>query len=236
MNSYYECKRCFYKCYQRNDMLKHLNRKKICIRTIDSYNYQDNDLYNTSLIRVNKNKNINMINNFEDYENKYKSGYQNIIIRSFDEDWDDTKMDEKTKIMVVLADTKYTKTLEFLLENNVNLNVLIDYTGNTGLVYKNNNFEIISIKDIVKKSMAKIYHLLHKFCQDIEFNNIHNIKWAYLEEEKKMIENKYNEYISNRDIEEKVIHFMKDIYHKKRGDTIKLCNNIIINKNSETGF
>jgi hypothetical protein len=219
-------------------MLKHLNRKKICIRAIDSYNYQDNDLYNISLIRVNKNKTINKINNFEDYENEYKNGYQNknIIIRSFDEDWDDTKRDDKTKIMVVLADTKYTKTLEFLLENNVNLNVLIDYTCENGLVYKNNNFEIMSIKDIVKKTMNKIYHLLHKFCKDIEFNNIHNIKWAYLEEEKKIIENKYNEYISNRDTEEKVINFMKDIYHKKRGDTIKLCNNIIINKNSETGF
>ena len=228
MNSYYECKRCFYKCYQRNDMLKHLNRKKICIRVIDSYNYQDNDLYNMSLIRVNKN--INSINNLEHYEN------ENIMIRSFDEDWDDSKMDDKAKIMVVLADTKYTKTLELLMENNVNLNVLIDYTGEKGLVYRNNNFEIMSIKDIVKKSMAKIYHLLHKFCQDIEINNIHNIKWAYLEEEKKMIENKYNEYISNKDTEEKVIHFMKDIYHKKRGDTIKFCNNIIMNKNCEMGF
>ena len=232
MNSYYECKRCFYKCYQRNDMLKHLNRKKICVRVIDSYNYQDNDLYNMSLIRINKT--INKVNNLEKHENKNE--YENIIIRSFDEDWDDTKMDEKTKIMVVLADTKYTKTLEFLLENNVNLNVLIDYTGDNGLVYKNNNFEIMSIKDIVKKSMNKIYNLLHKFYQDIELNNIHNIKWAYLEEEKKMIENKYNEYISNNDTEEKVIHFMKDIYHKKRGETIKLCNNIIINKNSEVGF
>ena len=228
MNSYYECKRCFYKCYQRNDMLKHLNRKKICIRVIDSYNYQDNDLYNMSLIRVNKN--INSINNLEHYEN------ENIMIRSFDEDWDDSKMDEKAKIMVVLADTKYTKTLELLMENNVNLNVLIDYTGETGLVYRNNNFEIMSIKDIVKKSMNKIYHLLHKFYQDIELNNIHNIKWAYLEEEKKMIENKYNEYISNKDTEEKVIYFMKDIYHKKRGETIKLCNNIIMNKNYQMGF
>ena len=228
MNSYYECKRCFYKCYQRNDMLKHLNRKKICIRVIDSYNYQDNDLYNMSLIRVNKS--INSIHNLEHYEN------ENIMIRSFDEDWDDSKMDDKEKIMVVLADTKYTKTLELLMENNVNLNVLIDYTGEKGLVYRNNNFEIMSIKDIVKKSMHKIYHLLHKFYQDIELNNIHNIKWAYLEEEKKMIENKYNEYISNKDTEEKVIHFMKDIYHKKRGETIKLCNNIIINKNSEVGF
>jgi hypothetical protein len=213
-------------------MLKHLNRKKICIRVIDSYNYQDNDLYNMSLIRVNKN--INSINNLEHYENYNE--YQNIMIRSFDEDWDDSKMDDKAKIMVVLADTKYTKTLELLMENNVNLNVLIDYTGEKGLVYRNNNFEIMSIKDIVKKSMNKIYHLLHKFCQDIELNNIHNIKWAYLEEEKKMIENKYNEYISNMDTEEKVMHFMKDIYHKKRGETIKLCNNIIMNKKSEMGF
>ena len=26
-NSYYECKRCFYKSYQKNDMKKHLDKK-----------------------------------------------------------------------------------------------------------------------------------------------------------------------------------------------------------------
>ena len=34
-NSYYECKRCFYKFYQKNHMKNHLNKKKIynCINS-----------------------------------------------------------------------------------------------------------------------------------------------------------------------------------------------------------
>jgi hypothetical protein len=51
-NSYYECKRCFHKFYQKNDMTKHLDKKKLCIRTFESFKYKDEDLYDLSLQRI----------------------------------------------------------------------------------------------------------------------------------------------------------------------------------------
>lgn len=50
MNTY-ECKRCFYKCKQRGDMMKHLNRKKKCIKDPSVYTIDDEELYKMSLIK-----------------------------------------------------------------------------------------------------------------------------------------------------------------------------------------
>jgi len=47
----YECKRCFYKCKQRGDMIKHLNRKKKCMKDPSVYTMDDEELYKMSLDR-----------------------------------------------------------------------------------------------------------------------------------------------------------------------------------------
>jgi uncharacterized C2H2 Zn-finger protein len=157
------------------------------------------------------------------------------ILRSFDEEWDDSKIDDKSKIILLLEDSKYTKTLENILENDINLNVLIDSDSDTGLIYKKNTFEIMDIKDIVEKSMEKIYNQLNKFHREIEANNEYNIKKDYLDEEKKNIEDKYINYKLNNDTKDKVINFIKNIYNKKKDETLKICNDII-DKNIESGF
>ena len=293
MKSYFECKRCFYKCYQKNDMVKHLNKKNLCDRSINSFNVKDEEIKELSLKRiksnnentddkkclncnkifstkysllrhlektcklidscenniVDSNSDKNIINNIEEnilqkniinniVNNNITNNFINLninILKSFDEEWDDSQIDDKLKIILLLADSKYTKTLENLLENEVNLNVLIDNTGNTGLIYKKNNFEIMNIKDIVEKSMEKIYNKLNKFHKEIEENNEYNIKKDYLEEEKKNIENKYKDYKLNNETKDKVINFIKDIYSKKKEETLKICNDIIEN-NSDIGF
>ena len=55
--SYYECKRCFFTCYQKITMKKHLERLKTCDRILDSYKYNDIDLYELSMTRIKKKKN-----------------------------------------------------------------------------------------------------------------------------------------------------------------------------------
>ena len=54
-NSYFECKRCFYNCDKKSNMVKHLNKKKLCIRAFESYGYKDEDLYDLSLQRIKHN-------------------------------------------------------------------------------------------------------------------------------------------------------------------------------------
>ena len=58
-----------------------------------------------------------------------------------------------------------------------------------------------------------------------------------MDEEKKVIEQKYNDYKINETIRNKVTSFIKDIYNKKKEDTIKICNDIIVqNNDEEDGF
>lgn len=94
----------------------------------------------------------------------------------------------------MLTNSKFTKTLENILENEVNLNVLIDNTNNTGLVYKNNKLVNMNIKDIVKKSMEKLDKHLRDFYKDIIDPNILEINSKILNEELTNVKNKYNIY------------------------------------------
>jgi uncharacterized Zn-finger protein len=56
----YECKRCFHKTKQKIEMIRHLNKKNICTRSIESYKYNDDDLTELSLVNINNcNKFIN---------------------------------------------------------------------------------------------------------------------------------------------------------------------------------
>jgi len=324
LKSYFECKRCFYQCYQKSDMIKHLNKKKPCIRSPDSFlKYKDEDIYNFSLIRIkisknngcsnpivgtgtteyqslsesfekdieNKNdekedlnhftsskisvsniltpeeslpefseifkcnicnkiftqrrnlirheakyckeniecENINITNNITQNITNTHNNIINIqILKSFDEDYEDSKIDNKSKVILLLANSKYTKTLENLLDNEMNLNVLIDNCGDKGLIYNKDNFEIMDIKDIAEKSMDKLYNQLNKFHKEIEENNEFSIQKHFLDEEKKVIEQKYNDYKINENVRNKVTSFIKDIYNKKKDETIKICNDIIL--------
>lgn len=66
----YQCYRCFYYCNNKKDMKKHLIRKNICIRKLESFNYSENDLINLSL--TNKSEEEIIISKEEEYiEDQY---------------------------------------------------------------------------------------------------------------------------------------------------------------------
>ena len=50
--SYYECKRCNFRSKQKTGMVRHLTRKNKCIKNIQSYKYNDDELNNLSLILI----------------------------------------------------------------------------------------------------------------------------------------------------------------------------------------
>jgi len=297
--SYYECKRCFFKCYQKNTMKKHLERVKICERTLDSFQYEDEDLYELSLTRIyteqkktfcdicNKNfinvfslkrhnqschKSVNndksnvsnseINNNYvEDEEvnsnidieysniknndsNKNPLCYINnnninnsvinnnvnivnnnlsINIINFDDDWNTSHIDDKQKILLLLKKYKFTTTLENILENEVNLNVLIDNTTENGLVCNNNKFEKMDVKDIVKKTMKKLVYSLNNFKNEIYERNNHELDLDVINTEIKKANLKYKEYKSNKIDQTDVNNLIKNIYNKKKDDTYNHC-------------
>jgi hypothetical protein len=299
-NSFYECKRCFHKFYQKNDMKKHLEKKNLCERTVESYKYKNEDLYKLSLERIYntekthlcKNCNKNFYNNAnlkrhiekyckknnndnssideniieslpidaspiiekqKDIEQNGNSNINNIsnstitnnsnnninininITRSFDDDWDTSKIDINKKILLLIENSKFTKTLENILENEVNLNVLIDTNADNGLVYNNKEFTKMNAKDIVKKTMSKLHKHLIEFYDDIVKNSMDKPYKGKIEYDKPFqdylvsnltnINNKYSDFNNSKDIQKTVKEYITNIYDKKNIDTLNYIHN-----------
>ena len=284
--SYYECKKCLYKCKQKCDIIKHLHRKNKCIKIPDVYIMTDEELYNNSLIKNIKQEenNIEKINkSFEchnckkifcrnDSLTRHISKYckiiekeeniekpqtinhitnitnnnQNIInfninlIKSFDEDWDTSNIDNFLKFALMISSNKYTNTLRSILDNDCNLNVILNKNNEYGLIYDkdDNKFTNMKIKKIVELSMNKINKHLEQFYKELDdnFKNINiDIDKDILELVKTNIDNKYNNYINDTEVKKNVDNIISDIYYNKYDYTKKLCNDILI-KNNISGY
>ena len=46
----FQCYRCFYYCKNKKDMKKHLTRKNMCGRKVESFNYEENKIEYLSLL------------------------------------------------------------------------------------------------------------------------------------------------------------------------------------------
>jgi hypothetical protein len=55
MSKNFICKRCYYSTDKRSAMVMHLNRQKLCNKSIESYKYSDEEIYNLSLTKNNIN-------------------------------------------------------------------------------------------------------------------------------------------------------------------------------------
>ena len=302
-NSYYECKRCFYTCYQKNHMKNHLNKKKICEKKFDAYKYSDDDLVEMSLIRQYKHCNINNLNNeisflkkLNDINNninnkkneyichycnkklhtnstlqrhmKLYCKYKNIdkcaeevsesiisnidnsiyidnsvtnnivtdnsttdnsttininIVNSFSEEWCTKHIDDKTKALLFLNNAKFTATLENILENEVNLNVLIDKNTDKGIIFENNMLKNITVKEIVNRTMEKLHKHLEDFQKNAEKLTVDS---TYISDSAKNTYEKYNKYKSNTSVQNNVNSLIKDIYCKKQNDAVQTLQKV----------
>ena len=304
--SYYECKRCFFKCYQKNTMKKHLDKLKTCDRILDSYKYNDDELYNLSMIRIytvnkdafckicnkefknmfsfkrhqntfHKNNNFDNgsddcnYNNDNNIENNIKNNIENnsddininnkvkesnkeitnnynilngtinnsninattnivnnnnnisINIINFDDNWNTSHIDYQQKVLLFLKNYKFTSTLQNILKNAENLNVLIDNTTNNGIVCNNNKFEKMEVNKIVKKTMKKLIDSLISFKNEIYENNIDDLDLSIIDNEMKKANLKYDEFKKNKFTQDDVNNIIKDIYSNKNNDTYNIC-------------
>ena len=109
------------------------------------------------------------------------------------------------------------------------MNVLLDNTSENGLVYIKDNFVNMDVKDIIKKIMNKLYNKLCDFKNDI-FDKKINIDTKLIEDHIKIAYNKYNNYTDDIKVQEYVDLFIKDIYNKKKEDTLLNYNLMISSK------
>jgi hypothetical protein len=277
-------------------MKRHFERKFKCIKNIDAYKYEDEELYNLSMIKIkndnypeellstkkadsidkNTEENIDIkhiceqcnlmfqnksnlnrhlkknactnpsVTNITNNNNSNNTlNQQNNIIninlkilKPFDDDWDVSNIDNTLKNILVLSSMKYTKTLEHILNNDTNLNVIIQDETNTGIVYKNSTekFKPMTINDIIDKSMDKLHKQLQSFHSEIKEHNEFNISNDYLEEEKGVIEQKYNDFKTNKDVQSKVKEYITGLYNNKRNDTLKIYQELLLDNNLLEGY
>jgi hypothetical protein len=278
-----------------------MSKKKLCIRTIDSYLIDEDKIKELSLTK-HKNKDTSKICNYcntsfthtcslnrhvklyckvkkeeieedieeeieEDFQNEKPSNPDNIVayasqvnpneiisinnseinnsninsnntinnnninininlLKSFDEDWDVSKIDINKKLILLLNNSKFTQTLENILENEVNLNVIIDSTSDNGLVYKDNKLINMNIKDIVKKSMEKLHKHLCDFHQDIVKPNDLSIDVNVLDYGLETANKKYNIFKNDNNTQNEVNNYIRSVYNKKNARSIKQCRKI----------
>lgn len=179
-----------------------------------------------SIVIDGDNNSINNSNNITNITN-------NIIINpiSFDEQWDDSHLSKAEKDLLIISMFKYSKILESLLKNKSNHNVIIDAKTNSGLVYKNNNIESMSLNEIMDKSFDKLYNHLSKFFEDNKINNSYAIDPDYICDQRRIMRMKYNSFKKAEerdDVDKKraIILHITDIFDKIKEDTLESFNKI----------
>ena len=185
--------------------------------------------------------NINNLNNSNNIINITNNNITNIYVKikspiPFDSDWDISKIDKINREHLAFSNFMYTKLLEEILKNEINLNVIIDKNNDLGIVYKNDIDRYIQMKskDIVDNTMDKLKNHLIKINNDSK----DSILFECIDIGKKMIENKYDSYINNDIIQKSVKDIISKIFDEKKEEAITISNNFQneIMKNIDKGF
>jgi hypothetical protein len=146
---------------------------------------------------------------------------QNILL-PFDQNWDVSSIDDKQKLILFLADKKYSRTMEEILQNDKNNNIIFDKDTDLGLVYKNDVDKFINMNtnDIIDKAMCKIYNHLIDFYDDIK-NKGYSV--SELDSHKELVNQKFEEFNSDKTAKTKdyVKNILVDVFDKNKEKVIE---------------
>lgn len=141
------------------------------------------------------------------------------MIKGFDEEWDISQIDHQKKGEILLSNSKFTKTLENILKNDTNLNVILgNKDEHTGIVYSNekNKYEPMKKEKIIQLSMKKVYNHLQDFYKEIINNNTDDLSIQSLENELKIFEQKYTDFLKFEDAKNIVNNTFSKLYDEKK--------------------
>jgi hypothetical protein len=192
--------------------------------------------------KYNKNNGSNIINNITNIDNHTNNQTNNNIIiintnnntlKPFDGDWTIEHIDSYLRQIILLSETKYTDLLDEILKNKQNLNVIIEKDSNSGLVYKNESelYVNMKVKEIIDISMQKLYDQLNSLYSTVLNNQIsYKINTNLIENEKKILDNKFEDFCNNDDTKNIVSNLFTNIYEKNKIDAIEMSDKILSSK------
>ena len=213
INKKFTCEECARKFSKKYDYNRHI--KAGCFKNFINNSF--NNISNTINNNITNNYTVNLT----------------AIIKGFCEEWDTSKIDSSKKTELLLTEQKFTKTLENILLNKNNLNVIVNGESDQCFVYNDNKLESMTMKDVANYSMVKLYNHLNSFQKELEEDKELNYRIGCFNIEKKIINDRYMDYINNIEVEKKVNIYIIDIYEKNLEETKKLHQNLI-NDNVET--
>ena len=190
----------------------------------------------------NLNKTGNIINNITNIDNHTNNQTNNNIIiinannttlKPFDGDWAIEHIDSYLRQIILLSETKYTDLLDEILKNKENLNVIIEKDSNNGLVYKNEKelYVNMKVKEIVDISMQKLYYQLNIFYKNLIDHKVNNKFNSHLiENEKKILDDKFEDFCNNTDTKNIVNSLFTNIYEKNKEEALEVADKILVNK------
>lgn len=227
-NEYINCKYCNRQYKYKFNMNKHIK------------NYHKEDKEEESIVFKNINIINNNVNNVNNISNINNINITNIILDTsklvpFDEDWDLSKISNDKKHLLLFSKIMYTTLLEEILKNEINLNVIMDKEGKSGLVYTNNECEEkyinMEYEKIIEKSMEKLNKNLNDIYKDIENKN-----YNYLDDCKFDINDKFQKFIESKSTQETVSKYLINIYENKKEDAIKIMNEMKLESTKDIGY
>ena len=224
-NKLKKCKYCNKDFPLISDLKTHINIYCFYdeIKKRDNTNLYNSNIYNhceninTNNIQTLNNTNIQTLNNIN----------INLEIKTpipFDNEWNISKINNDTKGNIIISKVMYTRLLEEILNDEINLNVIIDKEKDSGMVYKNDIDKYIQMKskDIVSKTMNKINQHL------IDINKENNKAFEeILDFSRKMINKKYIDYQNNKKIQDTVDDIICNIFENKKTDAICIAKKIM---------
>jgi hypothetical protein len=118
----------------------------------------------------------------------------------------------------------YTKLLDEILKNEINLNVIIDIEKESGLVYKDDKYIQMKLKDIITNTMEKLNNHLNEINKEHSHAFKEIIKYT-----RQMINKKFIDYNNNINIQENVKKSMSNIFEHKKIDAINTAKKLLEN-------
>ena len=248
-NKLKKCVYCSGEFNKISDLRKHVLTNCFYNELLDEINLNqkekllNNNLTN-SLNTVNNTNNI--ANSAEVINNNFTNNCTNNNITNiyfeikqpvpFDGEWDVSKIDQIYKERLIFSNFMYTKLLEEILNNEINLNVIIDKNNDSGIVYKNDIDKYIQMKskDIVDNTMEKLKKHLIEINDESHTTSI----LECLKISKQNIEHKHNTYKNNQKVNENVKNLISKIFEEKKDDALNISNAIKTRdlENIEKGF
>jgi len=225
----FKCEYCN-KLFTRADNLER-HKNKVCKNSNDFKNNTINNVENKTMIIENQN-NTNIENQ------------NNIIIinqpqlKPFDTEWTIEHIDNYLRQIILLSENKYTNLLDEILKNKQNLNVIIEKETDSALVYKNETdlYVTMKIKEIVDKSMQKLYEQLNGFYTNLIDSTLSKkINLNIIDKEKKILDNKFEDYCKDDSIKDIVSTIFTNMYEKNKFDAIEISEKILSN-NKKIGY